>query len=441
MLFSSAAGVLGNPGQAGYAAANAGLDALAHQRHRLGLPAVSIAWGYWSAVSGLTEHLGAADLRRNQRIGMSGLADDEGMALLDAAIGTGGALVAAKFDVAALRATAKAGGTVPPLLRGLAPLPRRTAATAGKTASLTERLAGLDEAAQTEALLDLVRRHAAEVLGHTGVDAVHAGRTFKDAGFDSLTAVELRNRLAAATGLTLSPAMIFDYPKPPALADHLRTKLFGETAARPAEIGTAAAADEPIAIVAMACRFPGGVHSPEDLWRLVADGGDAVTEFPGDRGWDTDRVYDADPDHEGTTYVRHGAFLDDAAGFDAAFFGISPNEALAMDPQQRLLLETSWELFERAAIDPTTLAGQDIGVFAGVNSHDYSTRMHRAAGVEGFRLTGGSASVLSGRVAYHYGVEGPAITVDTACSSSLVALHLAVQRCSAASARWRWPAA
>ncbi len=423
VLFSSAAGVLGNPGQAGYAAANAELDALAQRRNGLGLPAVSIAWGYWSAVSGMTAHLGAADLRRNQRIGMSGLPADEGMALLDAAIGTGGALVAAKFDVPALRAAAKSGGPVPPLLRGLAPLPRRTAA---KTASLTERLAGLGEAEQAEALLDLVRRHAAEVLGHSGAGSVHSGRTFKDAGFDSLTAVELRNRLAAATGLTLSPAMIFDYPKPPALAEHLRTKLFGATAARPAEIGTAAV-DEPIAIVAMACRFPGGVHSPEDLWRLVADGVDAVTEFPADRGWDTDRLYHEDPDHEGTTYVRHGAFLDDAAGFDAAFFGISPNEALAMDPQQRLLLETSWELFERAAIDPTTLAGQEIGVFAGVNSHDYSVRMHRAAGVEGFRLTGGSASVLSGRVAYHYGIEGPAVTVDTACSSSLVALHMAVQ--------------
>ncbi|MDQ7807671.1 SDR family NAD(P)-dependent oxidoreductase [Amycolatopsis sp. A133] len=423
VLFSSAAGVLGNPGQAGYAAANAELDALARRRNSLGLPAVSIAWGYWSAVSGMTEHLGAADLRRNERIGMSGLDAAEGMALLDAAIGTGGALVAANFDVPALRATAKAGGPVPPLLRGLAPLPRRSAAT---TASLTERLAGLGEAEQAEALLDLVRRHAAEVLGHSGAGAVHTGRTFKDAGFDSLTAVELRNRLAAVTGLTLSPAMIFDYPKPPALAEHLRTKLFGENAPRPAEIGTAAA-EEPIAIVAMACRFPGGVHSPEDLWRLVADGADAVTEFPADRGWDTDRLYHEDPDHEGTTYVRHGAFLDDAAGFDAAFFGISPNEALAMDPQQRLLLETSWELFERAAIDPTTLAGQDIGVFAGVNSHDYSMRMHRAAGVEGFRLTGGSASVLSGRVAYHFGVEGPAVTVDTACSSSLVALHMAVQ--------------
>ncbi|MEV0505842.1 type I polyketide synthase, partial [Streptomyces spectabilis] len=290
------------------------------------------------------------------------------------------------------------------------------------------RVAGLGAVERTEALIDLVRRHAAEVLGHTTADAVRADRSFKEAGFDSLTAVELRNRLAAATGLTLSPAMIFDYPKPAALAGHLGEKLLGVRPEPPAEPGAPArTADEPIAIVAMACRFPAGAHSPEDLWRVVSEGIDAVTEFPDDRGWDTDRLFHADPDHEGTTYVRHGAFLDDAAGFDAAFFGISPNEALAMDPQQRLLLETSWEAFERAAIDPTALAGQDVGVFVGVNSHDYSVRMHRASGVEGFRLTGGSGSVTSGRVAYHFGFEGPAITVDTACSSSLVALHMAAQ--------------
>ncbi|MEV0416099.1 type I polyketide synthase [Streptomyces sp. NPDC050448] len=433
VLFSSAAGVLGNPGQANYAAANAYLDALARHRRGLGLPAVSLAWGYWATVSGMTEHLGAADLRRNRRIGMIGLSASEGMALLDAALaadaGTADTLVAAKFDLSALRAAA-AEAPVPPLLRGLAPSPRpaaRAAAPSGPE-SLRERLAGLGDAEQTGALLELVRRHAAEVLGHTTADAVHAGRTFKEAGFDSLTAVELRNRLAIATGLTLSPAMIFDYPKPTALAERLRAKLFGGTPHRPAEPGApAGTTDEPIAIVAMACRFPAGVHSPEDLWRVVADGVDVVTEFPDDRGWDTERVFNADPDHAGTTYVRHGAFLDDAAGFDAAFFGISPNEALAMDPQQRLLLETSWEAFERAAIDPTTLAGEDVGVFVGVNSHDYSVRMHQASGVEGFRLTGGSGSVTSGRIAYHFGFEGPALTVDTACSSSLVALHLAAQ--------------
>ncbi|MFL6122876.1 SDR family NAD(P)-dependent oxidoreductase, partial [Actinophytocola sp.] len=425
VLFSSAAGVLGNPGQANYAAANACLDAVARQRHRLGLPAVSLAWGYWATVSAMTQHLGAADLARTRRTGMVGLSAAEGTALLDAALAADDTLVAAKFD---LRATAAAGDPVPPLLRGLVPAARPAARTVAPSASLAERLAGLADAEQTAAVLDLVRRHAAAVLGHVDGDAVHAGRTFKDAGFDSLTAVELRNRLAAATGLTLSPAMIFDYPKPAVLAEHLRDKLLGGTAHRPAATpAPATRTDEPIAIVAMACRFPAGVHSPEDLWRVVADGIDAVTEFPTDRGWDTDRLYHADPDHEGTTYVRHGAFLDDAAGFDAAFFGISPNEALAMDPQQRLLLETSWEAFERAAIDPTTLAGQDVGVFVGVNSHDYSMRTHTAAGVEGFRLTGGSGSVVSGRVAYHLGLQGPAITVDTACSSSLVALHLAAQ--------------
>ncbi|MGP3688925.1 type I polyketide synthase [Streptomyces sp. IBSNAI002] len=434
VLYSSAAGVLGNPGQANYAAANACLDSLARQRHGLGLPAVSLAWGYWATVSAMTEHLSAADLRRNARIGMSGLSATEGMALLDAALGGGagtdGTLVAARLDVPALRASAAADGPVPPLLRALAPSPRpaaRAAAPAGP-ASLRERLAGLGAGERTETLVELVRRHAAEVLGHTTADAVHADRTFKEAGFDSLMAVELRNRLAAATGLTLSPVMIFDYPKPTTLADHLHAKLFGAAPELPSEpAAPAAMEDEPIAIVAMACRFPAGVNSPEDLWRVVADGVDAVTEFPDDRGWDIDRLFNADPDHAGTTYVRHGAFLDDAAGFDAAFFGISPNEALAMDPQQRLLLETSWEAFERAAIDPTTLAGEDVGVFVGVNSHDYSMRMHQASGVEGFRLTGGSGSVTSGRIAYHLGFEGPALTVDTACSSSLVALHLAAQ--------------
>ncbi|WP_413790253.1 type I polyketide synthase [Streptomyces rubradiris] len=228
--------------------------------------------------------------------------------------------------------------------------------------------------------------------------------------------------------------MIFDFPRPRSLAAHLQAKLLDDAQAQPATAqprATAAepraTAGEPIAIVAMACRFPGGVHSPEDLWRILSAETDTVTEFPTDRGWDTDRLFDPDPDHPGTTYVRHGAFLDDPGAFDAGFFGISPQEALAMDPQQRLVMETSWELLERAGIDPHSLHAQDVGVFVGVNSHDWTVRTHHASGVEGFRLTGSSGSVLSGRVAYHLGLEGPAITVDTACSSSLVALHLAVQ--------------
>ncbi|AYN43481.1 acyltransferase domain-containing protein [Streptomyces dangxiongensis] len=294
---------------------------------------------------------------------------------------------------------------------------------------LAARLSGLPAAEQRRVLLDLVRESAAVVLGHRDTDGFDEGQPFKNLGFDSLTAVKLRNRLHDFTGVGLPSSLVFDHPTPALLADHLRGELLG-TRPEPAAVTRRGTADpdEPIAIIAMSSRLPGGANSPEDLWQLVMDRRDAISAFPADRDWDIDRLYHPDPAHPGTSYTRAGGFLHDAARFDAGLFGISPREALAMDPQQRLLLETSWEAMERAGIDPLSARGQDIGVFTGIVHHDYVTRLRQVPeDVHGYVMTGTASSVASGRVSYVFGFEGPAVTVDTACSSSLVAMHLAAQ--------------
>ncbi|MEU7688778.1 type I polyketide synthase, partial [Streptomyces spectabilis] len=273
-------------------------------------------------------------------------------------------------------------------------------------------------------LLALVCEQAAQVLGHRDSDGIRPAVPFRDQSFDSLASVELRSRLARATGLALPTTLAFEHPTPSDLADHLLAELLRHP--EPAAVPMGQASAEPIAIIGIGCRYPGRVRSRGDLWRLVRSGTDAIVSFPTDRGWNLEALYDPDPASRGTSCTRHGGFLPDAGAFDAAFFGLSPAEATAMGPQQRLLLETGWEAFEDAFLDPRALRGRDVGVFTGAIAQNYSG-LAAAAGLEGYVLTGNAPSIASGRLAYLLGLEGPAITVDTACSSSLVALHLAVQ--------------
>ncbi|MFE1762594.1 beta-ketoacyl synthase N-terminal-like domain-containing protein, partial [Streptomyces sp. NPDC059513] len=417
ILFSSIAGVFGNPGQANYAAANAFLDALAVRRRAEGLPAQSLAWGFWDEASGMTGKLtGAERTRIVSQGGVFPITSEVGTALFDAARRTPyPQVLPVQLDLAALRAQ---GDRSRELFRTLVPVvTRRKANAAAEAGALQDRLARLTKPEREAFLLQLVLEQAAGTLGFSSASAIEPERAFKDLGFDSLRAVEFRNGLAEATGLRLPATVVFDYPSPVSLARYLLGEVAGPdepttapVVARPPSDG----ADEPIAIVAMACRFPGGIDSPEALWRAVADGADVIGDFPADRGWDLRKIYDPEGTRPDTSYVARGGFLDDAAGFDPNFFGISPNEALIMDPQQRLLLETSWEAFERAGIDPLSLKESRTGVFAGMMYHDYA---HNAS-------TGG---IASGRISYVLGLEGPSMTVDTACSSSLVSLHLAAQ--------------
>ncbi len=422
VLYSSVMGVLGSPGQASYAAANAFLDALAAHRRAAGLAGVSLAWGGWGQLSAMLagdrdeeEMLRAVEQIR-QRLGLVPMEPEQALALLDAALETGDAqLVPAAFDDSVLRARAAA-GTLPPPLRGMV---RARPVSRG---SLAESLAGLAAEERQQRVLDLVCEHAAAVLGLAAAVEIDPDTAFKELGFDSLGAVELRNRLVAASGLRLPQTIVFDYPTPLSLARHLAEQAGGAASAVPGPSPAVrpAASEEPIAIVGMACRYPGGADSPQRLWSLLAEGGQAISEFPEDRGWDLERLRQNGADRPGGSYVHAGGFVHDAPLFDPGFFGISPREALAMDPQERSLLESCWEALEDGGIDPRTLQGTDTGVFAGVMYQDYGVSDHGTG-------PGMTSSGVSGRVAYTFGFEGPAITVDTACSSSLVAMHLAGQ--------------
>ncbi|MFC4562163.1 type I polyketide synthase [Nocardiopsis mangrovi] len=414
VMFSSAAGLVGAGGLAAYGAANAFLDGFAEYRHGLGLPATAVAWGPWAG-SGMAVDADATEELRAQ--GMRAMEPASALAALRQVLDTGQvtAYVAdADWDrFAATFTIARPSALFDELV---------TTETAEDSHAPTTAWADMPEGDRVRAARELVRTEAAAVLGHADATAVDDDRPFRDLGFDSLTAVELRDRIATRTGLDLPPATVFDYPTVPVLAGHIIERLVGAVAPEPVdEDPRTREMDEPVAIVGVGCRFPGGVRSPEDLWRLVSGGSDAIGAFPTDRGWDS-------LGRAGDFYARVGGFLYDGHGFDADFFGISPREAAAMDPQQRLLLETAWEAIESAGIAPDSLKGSATGVFAGTTSQDYAeVTASNPDAAAGFGLTGAVASVLSGRIAYALGLEGPALTVDTACSSSLVALHLAAQ--------------
>ncbi|QUQ65302.1 type I polyketide synthase [Kutzneria sp. CA-103260] len=373
------------------------LDAVVLRRRATGAPAVHLAWPADPSL-----------MRTSDR-----------MAMFDAALGAG------VTRVVAARATTLSRS---PLAIGLSePDPVVTTPHKEAVAALRRDIATVAADRQHDLVLQLVRTEAAAVLGRSAPGEIDPETAVKDLGFDSVAAVSLRDRLVAATGVALPATVAFDFPTPSALARRLLADL-REPAPAETDRGSGGSdtgnADDPVAIIAMACRYPGGAGTPDELWRLVAEGTDAIGSFPIDRGWPLDTLFGDDPRRPGTSHTRHGGFLHDAGEFDAAFFGISPREALATDPQQRLLLEMSWELCEQAGIEPGSLRGGPTGVYVGAMFHDYATGA-TAPEAEGYLGIGTAGSVLSGRIAYTFGFTGPAISVDTACSSSLVALHLA----------------
>ena len=352
----------------------------------------------------------------------------QGLDLFDRALGSDHPVLGlARLNLAVLRARPG----IAPVWRSLAGgVPRRAAGNlAEEPGGLAGRLAGVPAPGREQILAGLVRESAAAVLGYASSAEISTDQPFSDLGFDSLTSVELRNLLQAKTGVSMPATLAFDYPTVAHVAGYLAGEFGGPQPAQRAVVpGLVPVADDPIVLVGMACRYPGGVAGPEDLWRLVADGADGITAFPADRGWDLDALLGADGPGSGTSATGVGGFVEGAGEFDAAFFRISPREALATDPQQRLLLEVSWEALEQAGIDPGSLAGSPTGVFAGAYQSGYAELVIQGGDqLLGHQITGSAGSVISGRVAYALGLEGPAVSVDTACSSSLVAMHLAAQ--------------
>lgn len=442
VLFSSLASLLGSRGQSAYAAANGFLDGLAHLRRSQGLCGLSINWGAWAG-EGMAAGVTRGARQGWEALGMAPMRPEEGLRLLELAWGRASAQLGAldvDWNVVAHQLAAR--GAVPALLSELVTAPRRPPPAPVDRASAD--LAACLQAASSEERRSLLRgwfkERAARTMGLAGPEDVSTSRSLLEQGFDSLMAVDLRNAAAEALRRPLPATLLFDHPTIDALTECLLTLTSSGVAdtlpERPAspkgtsalQPATAASGDDAIAIVGMAFRFPGGVVDADSFWKLLREGGNAVTEVPPER-WDAKAWYDPNPDAPGKATSRWMGALTDIDRFDARFFGVAPREARSMDPQQRLLLELAWEALESAGLSSERCAAARTGVFVGLSSVEYGATY--VAGdtrrIDPTTGTGNCWSVAAGRLSYLLNLTGPSMALDTACSSSLVALHLACQ--------------
>ncbi|MBB3600697.1 acyl transferase domain-containing protein [Mycolicibacterium sp. BK556] len=431
---SSISSVWGSYGQSAYSAANAFLDGLTWRLREQGVPGISVNFGPWSA--GMADQDARAQLDRRGIRTLSPSDALAGMADVMVAAGSQGPAeaVVARIDWARFLPIYLQAGRRALLAEVAREVPESVSAatTASGTTRLVEQLTAAPVQQRKKLVLEHLRNTVAEV---TRIDAseIREEAGFFDLGMDSLMAVELRRRLEQAVGKELPATLAMDFPRLSDVADYLLSdvlnlneKAGSQLVAQPTSLATSAT-DEPIAIIAVACRFPGAPDA-DAYWDVLAGGVDAIREIPEDR-FDVDQFYDPDQQTPGKIYTRSGGYLDSVDGFDPEFFGISPREAVWIDPQQRLMLEISWEGLERAGYAPSSLRGSRTGVFVGVGANEYSHLLsgESVENLEAHFITGNALNAIAGRVAFTLGLEGPAMAVDTACSSSLVAVHQASQ--------------
>ncbi|WP_105347906.1 type I polyketide synthase [Mycobacterium sp. ITM-2016-00318] len=422
---SSIASVWGGFGQTAYGAANAFLDGMASRLREKGIAGISVNFGPWSA--GMAD---AESRARLDRRGVRTLSPADALAgLADVAASPAAHGVVARIDWARFLPLYQQAGRRAFLAELSREVPDAApAVTASGTTQLVEQLTNAPVQQRKKLLTDYLRNAVAEV---TRVDTaeIREDAGFFDLGMDSLMAVELRRRIEAGVGREIPITLVMDYPRLIDVAEYLLGDVLGlsEQPKPAAQVASVTRTDEPIAIVAVSCRFP-GAPDPEAFWDVLAGGVDAIREIPEDR-FDIDEFYDPDPETPGKTYTRFGGFLDGIDGFDPEFFGISPREAVWIEPQQRLMLETVWEGLERAGYSPATLRGSRTGIFAGVAANEYAHLLSSESidKIQPYFITGNALNAISGRVAFALGLEGPAMAVDTACSSALVAVHQACQ--------------